>query len=492
MLRKFGSLAAYNILTPIAALAVAALATPAVAAGNLVIGSPAHDVNASGYATVTVNSSVDNATSPASDSAIGANATGMTSFTNSSTGTITATDGNNAIGFGGTMTQLTFTNNGTISNDPVGGAHTFSALYFDTPLGTFVNNGAISSSVGGTAVMNLHGVGSFTNGTNGTIKATGSSTHAVSIDVDTLASGPDPAGGAVTTFENDGSITATDGTAVNFYRHGTDPTFEIGSFVNKGTIASTTNGNAVNFGGHVGTFSNSGTMTSGGYAVVHFDRGVSSFTNAVGGVIHQTGTNTAVQFNVDSVTGGTVGTFENDGSIVADGNNAVGFYDDGNPDNAITSIVNKGTITGAAQGIHVQAGLGSFNNTGSVSGWNDNGIDFQGHVGSFTNSGSVTTASGGNAIHFNNGVDSFSNLAGGSITDPETVNANAMSFNGAVGTFHNAGMISSAGNYSAIYFNNDVTSFSNDAGGVIKNTNTVNGNAIAFNGNVGTFSNAGT
>jgi uncharacterized protein with beta-barrel porin domain len=540
-----------------------------LAAGALVVDAPAHDLNISGSTSVKINSTVDNATDPANDAAVGGDASNLATFDNSATGVITAV-GNNAVALGGTMTQLTFTNDGSISNSP--GANNYSTMFFSTNLGKFVNNGSISGTIDNASTVNLHGVGSFTNGKDGTITAAGNDSTAVSVNVDTLANVPDndPVGGPVGSFENDGVISSAAGSGIAFYTHDPDPTFDIKSFVNNGKITSTTNGNAVFSTAHVGTFTNAGTLMSGGFGAVFLRDGVDSFLNTDTGVIHQTGTSPAVNFNVDTIDGGTVGSFQNDGAITADGNTGVGFFDNGHGANPIGSIVNNGTITSTTNGnaIGSDAHVGTFTNAGTLTSAGFDAVFIRGGVDSFLNTstgvihqtgtstavsfdvdtvtgGTVTkfendgaiTSDGDNAVGFyddgngtnavgsivNNGaitahfrgiqvnsaLGSFTNGSGASISGDRGIQFNgavtsfsnagsitgqtdrAVNFNSTVGSFSNSGTLSTASSGQVVNFNSTVDSFANLKGGLIQNTNSAHGRAVQFNDHVGSFANDG-
>ncbi|ODT78207.1 MAG: hypothetical protein ABS76_24675 [Pelagibacterium sp. SCN 64-44] len=344
--------------------------------------------------------------------------------------------------------------------------------------GNIVNPGNIAVDYPG---PNTGGITFILNATTGRIEATGDA--AININ------------GALGKLDNAGAITS-DGWATIYLDYG------VGDFINSGSVTNTGTGRAVEInladravgtftnsgtitGGagnqgvafvnnnhRVGTFTNSGTITGGSWEAVGIEGGVDHFINTASGTIRNTGRGGAgdghgVAFNTGTVNGGSVGSFENHGTIIADltgGNgNGVGFFDGGDATaHQVGRFVNTGTIEGNANGVSAQGGFGTFDNSGTITSLMWQAVRSNGDVGSFTNSGTIAA----------NG-------------DP------AVDISGTVGTFTNSGKLVSDAGWTTLFFEREVGRFTNS--GHILNTNT--GHGVQFdldNGAVGSFSNSGT
>jgi hypothetical protein len=464
---RFGRLARYNILVPIAVLAAVAAASSPALAQPIVVNNPDNDgveltltenaltnnsdiTNGPGDTVVYGDDPVDFITNNAGatitgdgNSAIGID-DNIGTLTND--GTIT-TDENNAIGVSGIIT--TFINRGTItttdatSANAVGTNGGFGSFFNgsagiitspDTAIGT---NGSITSFENAGTITGGTGAGLFVNGTIGTFLNSGTMSGSTAAEADDggttftntstgVLTGTNGNGfqtqGDFTTFTNAGTISGTDaGVAFN---NGSG----VANFTNSGNISGA-NDPAVKVDGNVGTFANSGTLTSGtGWTTLFFGGSLASFVNSKD--ITNTGTGNAIE-----VDGGAVDIFSNAGSIVGGtgGAPAIGFFNGATVD----SFTNSGTIVSPdGRGIVFDGAVQTFNNAagGSITGF-QNGVTFNNGVVDATNAGSIisTAATGQMGVRID---------GGGLFTNSGLIEgAGGVHFNGAAGTLVNSGTI---------------------------------------------------
>lgn len=382
------------------------------------------------------------------------------------TGTMITSDG---AGVGVNGSVGTFDNRGAITghNDP--------AVVLNGPVGRFVNSGSLTSPSNWTTTYFDAGVLDFEN--TGSILNTGNGNG---VEFNT-------GNGPVGTFVNTGTIRVTgDGTAVGIY----GDTFAVGSIVNGGTVQALTE-SAFNIDPMVGAFTNSGLIEGGSWDAVFFGGGVQQFHNTATGVIRNLDSagnaGNGVVVSTDLINGGAVGSFINDGTILADlsggTGTGVGFYEDGNGAFTVGSFANAGTISGANNGVESVSAIGTFTNSGSIASANFTSVRLQGAVGSFTNSG-VVTAAQGRGVEFFDHVTAFNNT--GTIQSFE----NGVTFRSTFGVASNAGTIVSTADSGQIGVRID------EAGGTFTNTGTIRGAAgVVYILNApgpNTFINAGT
>lgn len=320
-----------------------------------------------------------------------------------------------AINIDGNLTR--FENNGQISSDGTEG------LVISGTLGSFLNTGTMSNvndrtvavygfvdsfansgtitgaSTGnnGETVRIAKGVGNFVN--TGTIVNTNSlgpaaQGHGVSLDI-SLATG-----GAVGSFENHGTISSDlsvpngNGSGVIF--QGVNGAYQVGSFVNAGTITGIAYG--VNSMGGFGSFTNArdGVIDGSLYSGVWADHWVGTFSNAGSisgraagvtidgdvGIFSNSGTISSEKFGV--YISGDTATFSNSGQISG---SHTGFVSDG----VVNNFSNSGTIQGDAFGVRLSV-FGTALNSGSIVGTSGYGVRIDQTGGTFTNTGVVKGA----------------------------------------------------------------------------------------------------
>ena len=267
-----------------------------------------------------------------------------------------------------------------------------------------------------------------------------------------------------------------------------DGTFT-GTISNAGTIAGYGAGLENTANGQIFAVSNSGTVTGG--AAVKTTGTLTTLTNLVGGSFLGDGYGVLVD------TGGSVGTFGNAGSSTG----YHGLWSNG----AITTLNNSGNFTGGFQGIGLAAAstLGSFTNSGLVSGGGDQGMSAApgSTIGTLTNSGKIT---GYNGFLSSAVTGTIRNLAGGVIEGPG---------NRGLGQYAPLTLLENAGSitgFNAIHAMADIGTIDNQAGGLIQgarglyltdasktvttitNAGTIlGGNAIENYGDITTLTNSG-
>lgn len=551
MFKNFRTLARYNVLTPVAMLGFFATSGLAYGVDQVIAsGTTISNTVVLGNGDSLTNAGTINPPNASGVGYPGNGAGGVQFILNSATGQIIGT---NQIGIGIDGTLGRFENHGVVTTNQNSG------LGVSGTLGEFINDGSIISTdnsgvgVGGlvgsfsnnglisgaryNAIYFDKGVTTFVNGTAGVIRNTSAlNGGGDGVDFNTDLN----TGGAVTSFTNNGSISAdlasTEGSGVAFFDNSNNNpnAFQVGSFVNTGTISGAGNGvfarggfaafnnsgtiigakySAVGSGGLIGSFNNSGLISSSGetgfsadgsvgtftnsgtiegkrFNAAFFDRGVGSFLNDTSGIIRNTGAmgedGTGIQFQTDLNDGGAVGSFVNRGLITADmasvEGNGVGFNDHSNNDpNAFQtmSFFNAGTITGVGNGVFSRGGFQTFGNSGIITGIRYSGVTSQSAIGTFSNSGTISSIDGTGAT-FEAGVGQFSNT--GTIA---SINDQGAHFKGAVGSFANSGSITSGQNR-AVEFQQLVGAFTN-SGTIISKQN-----GVSFGAGFGNASNSGT
>jgi hypothetical protein len=363
--------------------------------------------------------------------------------------------------------------------------------------------------VGDGGTFNVSGSGEIRNGGEG-IVATGTSITALTIDglVDASSYGVNiNTGGSITSIGVSGTA---GGGSVGLLNSGTvgslttsgsgriasgggvglrnDGTFT-GTISNAGTITGSGAGLDNTAAGQIFAVSNSGTVTGG--AAVKTTGTLTTLTNLAGGSFQGDG------YGVLVATGGSVATFENAGSSTG----YHGLWSNG----AITTLNNSGNFTGGFQGIGLDAAstLGSFTNSGLVSGAGGQGMSAASGstIGTLTNSGTIT---GYNGLVSEAVTGTIRNLAGGLIEGPG---------NQGLGQFAPLTLLENAGSitgFIAIETGSDIGTIDNQAGGLIQgarglylsdasktvttitNAGTIlGGNAIENYGDITTLTNSG-
>ena len=293
-----------------------------------------------------------------------------------------------------------------------------------------------------------------------------------------------------------------------------------------GTISST-GGAAIGINGAVGALTNRGVIFADG------DLGIGSSKGF--GTVDNSGTITG---DMAFATGGNVTSFINSGTLIGKTDNGIGIFD-GGAGGHLGTFTNSGAITGHDNGVYVEHSVASFNNSGTITGLNNNGFATDGTVAVFNNSGSIAgnnhgvgffgnptksvgtfinsgtiTGTNSQAAVFDGAVDLFDNSGtiagnggigffGGGLASVGTFNNSGtisgsfdagVIFDGPVDIFHNSGRIAGAG-YQAVRFAQTLASFTNEAGGVIENLDGmgVNGDAagVEFNSDIAVFINHG-
>lgn len=526
VLKSLRQFALYNVVTPIAAFGV--LVPSAMAADQTINTPETGGVQIDAGFGLTNNSSITNVPG---DTAVWSPGD-VTFLVNSATGTIVG-DGSNAIGIDGLVDA--FINSGGISNSDTGndtvGFYAGVTSFLNNSGATIQNNNDGTYDGGAAVSINVDtGTGavvqSFTN--NGDIIGGEGSDldHQGPTVIFHSDGGGDGVSSQVVSFINRGSITGV-GTGVAFQSNDS-ASGGVAAFTNSGEITSSMR-EAVQSDGPVGTFTNSGTLSGAGYNALNFNGDVTAFVNEAGGVIQNTDASFvdpgnfgggAINFNTDSVDGGTVGSFINRGQILAasntdvnEGSDVVNFGRNGsNPANALGSFLNDtgGLISGPRTAVNFSGLVTSFTNKGTLTGGGYNVVNFNAGVTSFlndttgviqnTNAMHTDGGYGGTAVAFQTdlvdgaAVDSFVNR-GKIIAAPDQVDGHYQSTvgffqngNGAFGvnSFENSGEISGPGQ--GVSFDGGVDVFVNSGSIVATGTGQ---NAVASDGDVGSIWNSG-
>lgn len=357
--------------------------------------------------------------------------------------------------------------------------------------GSIVNNagGLIQAGTNAVAVLIDGTVGTITNGSGGTIQAVGSHSSAVKVNADgsvaaiinsaggTIQSGGVPGSddsgihvaGSAGLISNAGLVQIADGPAMFIDGGAAGTIASVGTVLNSGTIQALNTGNGILVGGSaaatVGTIINSGSILSAGtnsaISVQTFGS-VGTITNNAGGTLLATGIGHGI------FVGGTIGSINNGGQIIAPQSSAIDIAV-GNTStvpgivlngitNTATGLIQGGPSNGSGVAIDDSAGaskltitnagtiigavnLGPAGDTLNVTGGNITG-NIVGMTGSadvvnFSPGGTFTTA--GSIIN----VDTI-NVASGTLAlqDPAASTYGASAFNIAAGaaTDMNAGI----------------------------------------------------
>jgi len=400
-LKLLRSLARYDVLTPFAVLAAAALAQPA-AAVDWVVTSPDTD----GFELLD-GDSLENQSAISNSFGPGVSAAGnVGSITNATGASIWSQYEGLFIGSG---TLGLFTNDGTITGNGDVGVGVTGAV------GSFINedDGSIAGDVGvsfSSTVDNFYNAGEITgnNGTGAHFEGPLQSfTNAAGASITSTSSEGVVLYGPVDTFFNAGMITGILG--VGF--HGTVDTFRNEA----GGVIEGANDYAARFWGAVADFYNAGTISGGFESAAQFELVVDRFVNA--GTISSV---RGITFEDD------VGTFRNEAGAVIEGTDdeAINF------NTSVDDFYNAGIIRGGSTGVFLSAAMSKgvnaaggvitgqtgsaimsdgngefvFDNAATISG--EMGIEIIGwgpQSSRITNSGTIEGTMG-TAIHFGTGV----------------------------------------------------------------------------------------
>ena len=360
------------------------------AGGTITASGVGIDVNGGNFANGITN------TGKIVSSSSGIEATNFTTFSGGITNSGTIGNSSNGIVVAGKSFSGDILNSGTITATNHTGIQVFSVSTFT---GNISNSGTITGKVGILLVGVPGGVFSGNISNSGTISATLSGIEVF----------------AVTTFS--GGITNS-GTISSKNRYGifVNGVSSLSSGVaNSGTISST-NKTGIRID-TVTTFSggitNSSTGTISGRSVGLFVVGVSTFSGGISNAGTISALNTAVLFENSSPTFS--GNISNSGKIVA--TSEYGVYIDNVGASTFTgSIVNSGTIIGA-QGLDIisvgnSTFTGGITNSGTISGRGYglyiNNVGFSTFTGAISNSGTIAAATG-TAVY----ISSISKIGGG-------------------------------------------------------------------------------
>ena len=269
-----------------------------------------------------------------------------------------------------------------------------------------------------------------------------------------------------------------------------------------GAVLATVNG--------VGTFSNSGTITSDGgvgdIGVLLTNTTISSFSNqgkiwgagiGVGGGVSLSITNFNNSGTISSfsstgvVIGGKISTLTNSGTISSTSN--VAFM---NSIGTVSVLINSGKISGSYDPIYNDGVMGTISNSGAiVSTVDGNGIGNFATIGTITNSGTIASGSNGDyGVQNNSGatITVLNNTATGLISGQSSGVKNG----GVISTLNNAGTIQGtlgAGVYNAgtigTLLNSGSINIVNNTRRIGTGTTAV---SIGSSGSIGTFANSGT
>ncbi|HTJ58904.1 MAG TPA: autotransporter domain-containing protein [Devosiaceae bacterium] len=525
--RTLRLLANYNILTPVALIGtgvVLSLSNPALAAE---ITNPADGTITTTVTIADGDSYINDGTIDNPNGTAVTSSTDIGSLTNAS-GAIIGTEADDfAVLIQGNAD--TITNDGDIgityhNPDP---SYSSDGIEVTGDVTTFTNSGSIAT--GNYAVYIEGATGSFDNNSGGTITSDDGTAVFLGIyagggatsfnNSGSIESDSDTAGDGVVIYGTTGSftntstgtITSNDGNAVWLGKGTADAT--VNDFNNAGSIMATNNA-AINIEGSdsvaaAGTVTNSGTVT--GVGAGFFSSGdVGDFTNSAGGTITATNDDTdpsdysgAYEANGVFAIGNVTGTFTNDGTITATGqDSSVGYgatdYGYLSAGVGITGDVNKFVNTGD---IEAQAGGSSYG--GESTSLGGVGVAIGGETTDFENSGTIHGS--GSGVYFGNyqgtgwyagkayfdepsesHVGTFTNDATGAITGDQGV---GVVFTDGVDSFDNAGQITGHGTpvgeipSAGVFIAGGVTSFTN-SGSI-----TADQDGVQIFSGVGTFTN---
>jgi hypothetical protein len=315
---------------------------------------------------------------------------------NQAGGLITSTGGGDGITITATGTINAITNEAGATISGATGAYAVQANngYGAPAIGAVSNAGTLT---GGIALQNTANLSSFSN--SGTISGSSGGGAAVVLEAANSSF-------ALGSFSNTGTINAGIIRGVWIENYGS-----AGSLSNSGTITTTGVFAPVEIGASAGSvnFTNSGLLqasNASGTSGFNADPRFGTLTNAAGGTIVATGTNTnVVAVNFQNETGSVVPALVNHGVITS---SAYAFKDAGGT-LAVGSIINDGTITGAM----------SFNSNVTITG--GSGLTF-GVLNPGTLSGYNTISSSGNVTFAgNNALNENVSASGGSVSNTGTL-----------------------------------------------------------------------
>jgi uncharacterized protein with beta-barrel porin domain len=246
----------------------------------------------------------------------------------------------------------------------------------------------------------------------------------------------------------------------------------IGVLSNSGTIAANVTG-IVNVGGTIGGLYNGGIITGGNVGIANVTGSMNSSIGGYGGIT----------------------SLVNTGSI---GGNNDGIYNNaliGTLSNTTLETISPGTISGGQAGLYNQGSIGSFSNSAgavliATNVNNATGLINTGYIGTVSNAGLIQGSTG--VMNHNGEIGSFDNS--GVVTGlGGTAIANV---DGSIGVLSNEGLIQTENGYNAIF--NDPNSYIGsltNSGTIISGvTGTINNpydTAISNLGQIGTLTNSG-
>lgn len=396
-------------------------------------------------------------------------------FSNSSNWTPSAPGAGDAASVSAGSPQVT--NDVTVQHLDVGGGNVTvtNTGILSVTSGTKINSGSVSINAGGVMNSNVRlDGGSLTvdgnlNGelelNNGNVTVNGALSSAVV--------------GAGTALSNNGAVgvvnVSSGGTFVNNSGATGDALSNAGTASNAGTLNSLTN-TAGNFTNNAGGTVTGKTTVTGGTVTNNF-------------VITDADIAAAATFvNNSGATAGAVrssGTVTNAGTIASLQNDAGTFTNNFGGEVTGDSTITGGSVTNNASFHNVNVGAsGTFINTSGAT------------VGTVVNAGNTSNA--GSIAALTNTSGSFTNNAGGTITGKTTIEGGTVTNNFVItdadvaaaaalinnsgataGTIKNNGTVSNAGTVGAVQ--NDAGTFTNNSGGTVLGSTTVNGGIVVNN-----------
>lgn len=355
------------------------------------------------------------------------------------------------------------------------------------------------------AVLTINGSGLGTLTNQGTIAA-GTTNPSTGATAGIYAT----SGSTVALINNDGGTIKGSGAGLLNYA-------VVTQVINSGLISAFSGSSAIQNYGHIGTLTNSGTISGQKNGTINVGTGLKNgsggridlLDNGQSGLIQGGG----IGLETSDGNGNVIGTLRNGGTIngvSTDGiynenglvgtiNNSgliqggdAGIHNSGNAFTivAIGSLINSGTISGTARyGIFNTAAIGSIDNSGRIEGGavgiqNSDSADINVHIDSLTNSGTI---SGLNSGIYNAGPSSFQTISGtiGSLSNSGFITGGdaAISNQGNIGTIVNTGRLIGANAIDNSRSSASITRLDNAINGAIVGT---------IHGSVNGVSNIGT